>query len=275
MSNLIKRTVFGAIYVAVILAACLCYKPYCFELIFLLISMFTVREFHKITHATHRQTMGAMLLTAILHVGVWSWTCLSQITVLPGAVWGLTAYAILLMVLLIAELFQTDHNPIEAWGNLLVGQVLIALPFALMNILMSQSNMLILSLFVVIWINDSGAYCVGSLLGKHKMIPRVSPGKTWEGFLGGMLFGMLAGYLLFVDPFGITNLSYSVWQGLLISAVIVIFGTLGDLMESLLKRTLGIKDSGNVLPGHGGFLDRFDSVLLATSALSVLLIILN
>ncbi len=275
MNNLIKRTVFGAIYVAIIVVACLCYTPYCFGIIFLLLSVFSVQEFHRITHTSHWQTLGAMALTAILHVGFWSWACLSNVTVFPGAIWILTAYAALLLLLLIAELFQPQTNPIEAWGNLLMGQVFVALPFALMNILMSQSNMLILSLFIVIWINDSGAYCVGSLLGKHKMIPRVSPGKSWEGFAGGLLFGLVAGYVLFADPFHLTNLSYPLWQAFLLTAVIIVFGTLGDLMESLLKRTLGIKDSGNVLPGHGGFLDRFDSVLLATSALSILLIALN
>lgn len=275
MKTLLKRTFFGTIYVGIILVACLCYIPYCFGVIFLLLSVLTVQEFHKITHANQWQTMGAMALTAILHIGIWTWSCLSTSTLFTGSVWILTTYAALLLLLLVSELFRPDTNPFEVWGNILMGQMFVALPFALMNILMSQSNMLLLSLFIVIWINDTGAYCVGSLLGKHKMIPRISPGKSWEGLAGGILFGLIAGYILFIDPFHLTNLEYTWWQGLILTLVILIFGTLGDLMESLMKRTLGIKDSGNVLPGHGGFLDRFDSILLATIALTITLIALS
>lgn len=275
MKTLLKRTFFGAIYVGIILVACLCYVPYCFGVIFLLLSVLSVQEFHKITHADQWLTMGAMALTAILHIGIWTWACLSPLTVFANSVWILTTYAALLLLLMVSELFRPDTNPFEVWGNILIGQIFVALPFALMNILMSQSNLLLLSLFIVIWINDTGAYCVGSLLGKHKMIPRISPGKSWEGLAGGILFGLVAGYILFIDPFHITNLNYTWWQGLILTLVILIFGTLGDLIESLMKRTLGIKDSGNVLPGHGGFLDRFDSILLATIALSIALIALN
>ncbi len=275
MKTLLKRTFFGAIYIGIILVALLCYVPYCFGVIFLLLSVLTVQEFHKITHANQWQTMGAMALTAILHIGIWTWACLSTSTLFTGSVWILTTYAALLLLLLVSELFRPDTNPFEVWGNILIGQMFVALPFALMNILMSQSNMLLLSLFIVIWINDTGAYCVGSLLGKHKMIPRISPGKSWEGLAGGILFGLIAGYILFIDPFHLTNLEYTWWQGLILTLVILIFGTLGDLMESLMKRTLKIKDSGNVLPGHGGFLDRFDSILLATIALTITLIALN
>lgn len=275
MKTLLKRTFFGAIYIGIILVALLCYVPYCFGVIFLLLSVLTVQEFHKITHANQWQTMGAMALTAILHIGIWTWACLSTSTLFTGSVWILTTYAALLLLLLVSELFRPDTNPFEVWGNILIGQMFVALPFALMNILMSQSNMLLLSLFIVIWINDTGAYCVGSLLGKHKMIPRISPGKSWEGLAGGILFGLIAGYILFIDPFHLTNLEYTWWQGLILTLVILIFGTLGDLMESLMKRTLKIKDSGNVLPGHGGFLDRFDSILLATIALTITLIALS
>ncbi len=275
MKTLLKRTFFGAIYIGIILVALLCYVPYCFGVIFLLLSVLTVQEFHKITHANQWQTMGAMALTAILHIGIWTWACLSTSTLFTGSVWILTTYAALLLLLLVSELFRPDTNPFKVWGNILIGQMFVALPFALMNILMSQSNMLLLSLFIVIWINDTGAYCVGSLLGKHKMIPRISPGKSWEGLAGGILFGLIAGYILFIDPFHLTNLEYTWWQGLILTLVILIFGTLGDLMESLMKRTLKIKDSGNVLPGHGGFLDRFDSILLATIALTITLIALS
>ena len=135
-----------------------------------------------------------------------------------------------------------------------------------------------LSLFIFLWANDTGAYCVGSLLGRHKLFPRVSPGKSWEGSIGGgvivMAVAALIAYLTFEStpltshplPFTTHLLS---WIGL--GLVVVVFGTWGDLVESLFKRTLGIKDSGNILPGHGGMLDRFDSSLLAIPAAVVYL----
>jgi phosphatidate cytidylyltransferase len=149
----------------------------------------------------------------------------------------------------------------------------IALPFSLLNVLAFTSTpqgavafntLLPLSVFVFLWVNDSGAYCVGSLLGRHKLFPRISPGKSWEGSIGGAVFVLAAAYAIsyFLDTDQM--LAMPVWLGL--GLVVVIFGTWGDLVESLFKRTLGIKDSGNILPGHGGMLDRFDSSLLAIPA---------
>ena len=123
-------------------------------------------------------------------------------------------------------------------------------------------------MFVFLWINDAGAYICGSLLGKHKLFPRISPGKSWEGSIGGGILVMLVAasipYILKHFSLSTPHFSPLQWAGL--GLVIVVFGTWGDLIESLFKRTLGIKDSGNVLPGHGGMLDRFDSSLLAIPA---------
>ena len=156
-------------------------------------------------------------------------------------------------------------HAIQSWGNLCAGQVMIALPFALMNGVMMHSRWLMLALFILIWVNDSGAYIVGSLMakrkgGNHKMFPRVSPAKSWEGLIGGFIFDLIAGYVFFLvgwtTDMGLAN-------SLLFALIVGVFGTLGDLMESLFKRTLGVKDSGKLMPGHGGALDRFDSLLLA------------
>ena len=120
--------------------------------------------------------------------------------------------------------------------------------------------------------SGSGAYCVGSLLGRHKLFPRISPGKSWEGSIGGAVFVVAAAWAIsyFLDD---TMLTLPQWIGL--GLVVVIFGTWGDLVESLFKRTLGIKDSGSILPGHGGMLDRFDSSLLAIPAAVVYLYTLS
>lgn len=127
-----------------------------------------------------------------------------------------------------------------------------------------EGKWFILGYFLIIWSNDSFAYFAGRLFGKHKLFERISPNKTWEGFFGGMLAGLLCAYILscYID-----FLSRIDW--IIIAFIISIFGTLGDLAESKLKRSLQIKDSGNILPGHGGFLDRFDATLLAAPAVFV------
>jgi phosphatidate cytidylyltransferase len=120
--------------------------------------------------------------------------------------------------------------------------------------------------------NDTGAYCVGSLIGRHKLFPRISPGKSWEGSIGGavVVLAVAAAISIYIDD---VMLTLPQWLGL--GFVVVVFGTWGDLVESLFKRTLGIKDSGNILPGHGGMLDRFDSSLLAIPAAVVYLYTLS
>ena len=164
----------------------------------------------------------------------------------------------------------------------MLSQMYIALPFSTINLLAFQTTggeqqynaLLPLSIFVFLWVNDSGAYCVGSLMGRHKLFPRVSPGKTWEGSVGGGLLVLVAAAVIGWLTGGETHsLSVPVWMGL--GLVVVVFGTLGDLVESLFKRTLGVKDSGNILPGHGGMLDRFDSSLMAIPAAVIYLYTLS
>ena len=140
----------------------------------------------------------------------------------------------------------------------------------------------ILSLFFFIWINDTGAYLTGmtcsKLMNTHKLFPRVSPKKTWEGLIGGMIFAMLLGYVLSYDTlwrhFGISlhegvRLSHLSWIGMALT--VSIFATFGDLIESFVKRAVGVKDSGRILPGHGGLWDRFDSLLMAAPAMLIYL----
>ena len=129
----------------------------------------------------------------------------------------------------------------------------------------SQYNPILpLSIFIFNWVNDTGAYCTGMLFGKHRLFERISPKKSWEGSVGGAVFSIIAAMVMaHFFPFMTPGL------------VTVVFGTWGDPTESLMKRTLGIKDSGNILPGHGGMLDRFDSTLMAVPAAVVYLYILS
>lgn len=272
MSELIKRTIFGAIYVVLVVTSLLFFRPYYFQLLFLLVSTFAVREFHKITGSDTLITMSGMLLSWLMFCAISLFVCTGYYVC---SVYILFLYGLVLLFTIIAELFKKADSPIRNWGLLFAGQTMVALPFTLMSVIFAESNMLLLSLFVLIWLNDTGAYCTGSLFGKHKMFPRVSPGKSWEGLVGGAVFAMVAGWILLSDPFCFTGINYPLWLSLLIALVVVVFGTLGDLVESLMKRTLGIKDSGNVIPGHGGLLDRFDSLLLATPAMLLVLMLCN
>ena len=191
-------------------------------------------------------------------------------------------YLITIIYLLVAELYVKEKDPINNWAYTMLPQLYVALPFSMINVLAfptagAYSPVLPFSVFLFLWLNDAGAYCIGSLLGRHKLFPRISPGKSWEGSIGGALLvvggAALVWHLLNVYAPDQANLSLWQWMGL--GLTVVIFGTWGDLVESLFKRTLGIKDSGNVLPGHGGMLDRFDSTLLAMPAAVVYLFTLT
>jgi phosphatidate cytidylyltransferase len=174
----------------------------------------------------------------------------------------------------IAELYTKAPNPINNWAYTMLSQMYIALPFAMVNVLAFRGvgngvvyNYLApLSIFVFLWTNDTGAYCIGSLIGKHRLFERISPKKSWEGSIGG---GVVAIGVSFILAHYFPFMSMMEWAGL--ALVVVIFGTWGDLTESLLKRQLHVKDSGNILPGHGGMLDRFDSSLMAIPAAVVYL----
>ena len=172
-------------------------------------------------------------------------------------------------------------NPISDWAYTMMSQLYIALPFSLLNVLAFRSvgvdiqytYLIPLCVFIFLWMNDTGAYLCGSLLGKHKLFPRISPGKSWEGSIGGGILVMAIAVLIWylTELYQVNELSLNAFEWAGLGLTVVVFGTWGDLIESLLKRTLGIKDSGAILPGHGGMLDRFDSSLLAIPAAVVYL----
>lgn len=265
MSEFWKRTLSGAVYVAVIVFS-IVYSKAVFCGISAALAFSAVREYNSLTHP--RCAMDFLSeLSAVL--------CVIPCTVgfaygMPWKSWFLLTL-LLPIGILIAELWNKDENPIQQWGHFLVGQLMIALPFALMNVLCLVDPYLLLAVFVLIWVNDSGAYCVGVLTakkmpgGNHKMFPRVSPKKSWEGLFGGVAFTIGAAFIL--NRYGwfdaITKEGYELLIAGAFALIVSGFGTLGDLMESLFKRSIGVKDSGKFLPGHGGVLDRFDSILLA------------
>lgn len=282
MSNFVQRTLSGAVYVGLVVASILVH-PIFFGVLFALVTILAVREFHHLMHADRFLTVTSCI-AALLMFGCAAGVMIGSAmgTKEPFVSIGLTCFILyvpLVFVVLISELFRKAENPIHNWGYFLGSQVMIALPFSLMCCIIAINKYLLLALFVLIWLNDSGAYCVGSLMskrkgGNHKMFPRVSPGKSWEGLVGGALVAIAAGCLLaYLGWFDRIASGHCYLFGIIFSITVVIFGTLGDLMESLMKRTIGVKDSGKFLPGHGGVLDRFDSILLATPAVVIMLVI--
>ena len=272
MNNFIVRTITAIIFVAVIVASFL--RAETMVLLFALVTGLTIWEFTGLVNDRPQVTVNRMITTV---AGVYLFFAMagfcSEIT--PTAVF--IPYLITLVYLMVAELYLKHEDPINDWAYTMMTQLYIALPFSLLNALAFHLTLegdvvydpvLPLCMFVFLWINDAGAYICGSLLGKHKLFPRISPGKSWEGSIGGGILVMLIAasipYLL--EQFSLLTVNYSPLQWAGLGLVIVVFGTWGDLIESLFKRTLGIKDSGNVLPGHGGMLDRFDSSLLAIPA---------
>ena len=267
--NFIVRTITGVLFVAILVTCFL--RPISMIFLFALITGLTVWEYGGLVNQFDDIQVNRFISTA---AGVYLFLAFAGYCTgfTPATVF--IPYLVTVIYLIISELFTMAPNPINNWAYTMLSQMYIALPFSMINVLAFQSNaegevtfnfLLPLSLFIFLWVNDTGAYCVGSLLGRHKLFPRVSPGKSWEGSIGGAVFVLIAaaiiGYLVGGKEGGY---SIPVWMGL--GLTVVVFGTLGDLVESLFKRTLGVKDSGNILPGHGGMLDRFDSSLMAIPA---------
>lgn len=271
-SNFLQRAITGVIFVAV-LVGCILGGPISFTILFALISALTINEFGNIVNRMEHTRMNKPI--SIL-AGLFLFLCFGYIGVVPGANEIFIPYLFLILYLFISELYKKQPNPLNNWAYAMMSQIYIALSFALLNVLayhssatesVSQYNPILpLSIFIFNWVNDTGAYCTGMLFGKHRLFERISPKKSWEGSIGGAVFSIIAAIVL---AHFFTFLSTGVWIGL--GLTVVVFGTWGDLTESLMKRTLGIKDSGNILPGHGGMLDRFDSTLMAVPATVVYL----
>ena len=277
MNNFIVRTITGILFVAVVVCSFL--RPQAMVLLFALITGLTIWEFTGLVNDREKVTVNRLISTV---AGVYFFFAVAGFSsdLTPSAVF--IPYLVSIIYLMVAELYLKNEDPIHDWAYTMMAQLYIALPFSLLNTLafhlapqgyVAYDALLPLSVFVFLWMNDTGAYLCGSLLGKHKLFPRISPGKSWEGSIGGGILVIAVAVLVWylTEQYQLNQLGLSAleWAGL--GLTVVIFGTWGDLVESLFKRTLGIKDSGNILPGHGGMLDRFDSSLLAIPAAVVYL----
>ncbi len=263
--SLKTRALTGVVFGAVMIGGTIAHA-YSAAVLFLIVGACCIWEFSGIVNAKEDSppswAFARRLLTVLLGLlpALWVGASLMDWYIPLSAHYML--WLPLLFGLFIFELFAKSTRPFEQVGLLLLALVYIGLPTAIvLQICLKQpdwGNMLIMAMQAIVWSSDSFAYLGGSRIGRTPFFVRISPKKTWEGILCGVLGALVLGY---VCSLVFTSVGYSLSAWLLIAAVGCVFGILGDLVESLLKRSLGIKDSGTILPGHGGFLDRFDAFI--------------
>ena len=295
MSTLLRRSFTGLFIVGVILAGLLI-NSLSFFLVFLSIMIVTLWEFYRLAHMIKVRPQ--------IHLGLFMAALLFTLIFLVSIQAISMKYLSLLLVffpfVFINELFVEHNRPYHNIAYTFLGLIYIALPFSLLSLLsfdmhekmqtvftlegeedilnfllqpgyvIDYSPYLVTGIFIIIWLYDTGAYITGMLWGKHKLFKRISPKKSWEGVVGGTVIALATGIIL---SSRFREMNRTEW--ILIVFVIVFFGTLGDLAESMLKRKAGVKDSGHILPGHGGFLDRFDGFLLAVPVIVTLIEFFN
>jgi phosphatidate cytidylyltransferase len=257
-NNLTQRIITGILGAAAIITG-VAVGPWTYFAIFLLICFFTLREFYKLASVDSMVPEKTIGIVSGIAIFILSFLIEKQVLQVK---YYLLVFPLLALIFIV-KLYKREKKPFTNIAFTFLGLIYISVPISLLNFAVFDNGNynfeIILGTLLILWAADTGAYFAGTFLGKHKLFERISPKKTWEGFTGG---GLLA--LVFV--FGLTkyanSLSVGEWVG--VGIIIIVFGTFGDLVESLLKRSIEIKDSGNVLPGHGGFLDRFDGLLIAS-----------
>lgn len=272
LKNLITRSITGILYVAILVTCFL--QAVNMVIVFALITGLATWEFTGLVNGYKHVNVNRLITTV---AGVYFFLAVAGVN--SGAIQTnavFVPYLLTIIYLFISGLYTKSSDSVNDWAYTMLSQMYIALPLSTINVIAFRQAtdglnyyyyLLPLSIFIFLWTNDTGAYCTGSLFGKHKLFPRISPAKSWEGSIGGgILVLIVASIIYFIESQGenLSGLNLIEWLGL--GLVVVVFGTWGDLVESLLKRTLGIKDSGNILPGHGGILDRIDSSLMAIPA---------
>lgn len=265
MKEIVTRAITGLIFIVVLISA-ITYNKYTVAGLFFIVSIIGLYEFFTLMEKGGFKPKKSVAITAggIIY------------SILTYYSFGEIDYKYLLFIfpllvlIVITELFRKSASPVSNFAFSIVGILYIVIPFAILNFFayhktysdivgidQKYSYFLLLAFFVIQWANDTGAYLSGKMLGRTKLFERISPNKTWEGAIGGAVLAVITGVIFST----VTESNIVHW--IIISLLIVVFGTLGDLTESQIKRSVGVKDSGNILPGHGGILDRFDGVLFS------------
>ena len=276
----------GAVLLGVMITAILM-PPYLFGVVFFALMMLCLYEFYGLCYKVEQAkpiSRWAMVGGGMLFVSVFLAELYQAPYIIP------LLYVPFFTGTFVVELFRHNGSPILNVAMSLLGHIYVALPFSCLCMIESlgasgdagvdsanwQGGAFVLAFFIAIWVSDTGAYLVGRAIGRHKLYERVSPKKSWEGFWGGFVLATIAGYFFgkyFPNLPEINGHQLFDWQWAVFFALICVLGTLGDLVESLFKRYFKVKDSSNMLPGHGGFLDRFDSAIIsAPFAYAILLL---
>lgn len=263
LANFIQRAITGILFV-VIMGGALIVSPITYAVLLTIIITLSTLEFCRIVRDSgYPPHTHLVLVTNILAFMIGFFICYAgldprSLLMLVGMVWFIFLF----------ELFGKNKSPLLVVASSLIGILYIGMPFALFNLLAFKGAEYdfwpIICLFALAWINDTGAYLCGITMGKHRLYERISPKKTIEGFVGGVIFTLAASW-------GIHELGGpSLWFCLLCGLIVSVIGTCGDLIESMFKRAINMKDSGNLLPGHGGVLDRFDAIIFSAPIVSLL-----
>lgn len=253
MSNFVVRGITGLVFVSFIVCATI-FGDWYFQVLFGVVGIFSLHEFYglfKKSETFPNTSQGLIVGVLFYTLGLYA---------IHQQEWNPSLIGLIILFFPIAglaELYRDKKTPFQNMGITILGVIYIMVPFLLINLMRlgTDNYWPVLSIFILTWSSDTFAYLVGRKIGKHKLFERISPRKSWEGFVGGVIFSVIAGLLIAYFT-GDNLIKYGIY-GLTIASL----GTLGDLLESMLKRSKNLKDSGNILPGHGGLLDRFDSVI--------------
>ena len=270
VKKFIIRAISGILYGVLIIASLVIDNELLFDILFGLIAVLGIHEFNHLMSAEGRNieksldAVGGLLLFLV-----------PVIWVIGGSTFGIGLYLAYLVARLVVQLYIKQGNPLTSLSASLMGQVYVALPLSILSSLYHfVGQYMVLAMFAFIWISDTGAYMVGCLIGKHRLFERISPKKSWEGFFGGLGLSIIIAALAagFIPEDFVLLSGYAQW--IVFAVLVTIFSTWGDLCESLIKRTVGVKDSGKLIPGHGGILDRIDSLLLVSLAVGALILMI-
>ena len=272
MNNFFKRLL-TAIFFTATLLGCILYNEYSFFILFFIIALLTLREFY--THIA-LENIRPQWFTGVVGAASIMLTTGLFLAQLIRPEWLIVNFPVLFLAF-IYELYTKAEKPFSNIAFTLFGVFYIAVPFALLLVipfLSGENNLyhphLVFGYFLLLWAGDTGAYLSGMAFGKHRLFERISPKKSWEGFVGGAVLNLFTAWCC---AQWFPELGYMNWT--IMGLLIIITGTFGDLAESLLKRSLNIKDSGNILPGHGGLLDRFDALLVSVPFVTAFLVLVK
>lgn len=264
------RAASGLVYCLIVVGLIFC-GEYGVLSLGILFSILAYTEFSKINDRLNRTNLPILIFDIFC--------CIALCLFISNSVVFITMFIASISLRFIVELYLKSDNPISNLAHSFLSFIYIGIPMTIMvKIASDWSPMIILAIFLLIWLNDTGAYLVGCTLGKHRLFERISPKKSWEGFFGGLLFCLAGSYLFYQlgnEFFGMDMFGANSFTWLILGFIITIFGTWGDLVESMIKRSLNIKDSGTLIPGHGGILDRIDSLLLVLPVVFIFLYLLT